>query len=179
MNEPVHSDAVQILYGIFYSPSTGLAWSIRRKAAREIAAKEGSGYIAAKNHGAVIKLHRAAWTAINGPIPADMVIDHINNDRQDNRLSNLRLVTKGENTRKFRKNSRNTSGLTGVFASGKRWSAIIKSDGSQRRIGTFDDRETAYLKYIERKIEAHGLLSISPLTRTEKTAHLFALLPST
>lgn len=42
-------------------------------------------------------IHRLVWEAFNGAIPEGMEIDHINNDRSDNRLENLRLVTKSEN----------------------------------------------------------------------------------
>lgn len=44
-----------------------------------------------------ISIHRLIWETFNGPIPDDMVIDHIDGNRQNNKLSNLRLITQGEN----------------------------------------------------------------------------------
>lgn len=44
-------------------------------------------------------VHRLIWEAFNGEIPEGMQIDHINNDRTDNRLENLQLVTCSENNR--------------------------------------------------------------------------------
>lgn len=42
--------------------------------------------------------HRIIWEAVNGPIPPDLEIDHVNGKRNDNRISNLDLVTRRENT---------------------------------------------------------------------------------
>ena len=41
--------------------------------------------------------HRVMWEVFNGKIPEGMEIDHINTDRLDNRIDNLRLVTPSEN----------------------------------------------------------------------------------
>lgn len=43
-------------------------------------------------------VHRIVWIMINGDIPDGMEIDHINRDRYDNRIENLRLVTKSQNS---------------------------------------------------------------------------------
>jgi len=46
------------------------------------------------------RLHRFIWEAFNGQIPTDMTIDHIDGDKVNNRLNNLQLLTRGENTSK-------------------------------------------------------------------------------
>lgn len=46
------------------------------------------------------KMHRIIWIAAKGVVPAGYCIDHINNDKQDNRLSNLQLLTPVENSHK-------------------------------------------------------------------------------
>jgi len=46
------------------------------------------------------RLHRLVWEAFNGAIPDGMVVDHINFNRADNRLSNLQLLSRGDNARK-------------------------------------------------------------------------------
>ena len=45
----------------------------------------------------VVSAHRYVWFHFNGPIPNDKVIDHINRNRTDNRLENLRCVSHSEN----------------------------------------------------------------------------------
>lgn len=46
------------------------------------------------------RIHRIIWIAAHGVIPEGYVIDHINNDKKDNRLSNLQLLTPEENSHK-------------------------------------------------------------------------------
>ena len=48
------------------------------------------------------RLHRIVWIAANGVVPDGYVIDHINNDKTDNRLANLQLLTPSDNSTKAR-----------------------------------------------------------------------------
>ena len=48
-------------------------------------------------------VHRFVWECFNGIIPGDKVIDHINDDKEDNRLCNLQLLTQQDNCRKSAK----------------------------------------------------------------------------
>ena len=45
-------------------------------------------------------IHRLIWEAFNGPIPDGLTIDHIDNDKTNNRLDNLQLLTNAENNSK-------------------------------------------------------------------------------
>jgi len=56
------------------------------------------------------KLHRLVYEAYNGTIPDNMEIDHINNDKKNNNIDNLRLATRVENNcnRKVQKNNKST-----------------------------------------------------------------------
>jgi len=49
------------------------------------------------------RVHRIIWISANGVLPNGYVIDHINNDKTDNRLCNLQLLTSAQNSLKARK----------------------------------------------------------------------------
>lgn len=51
------------------------------------------------NHTKKCSIHRLVWEAFNGPIPEDMQVNHINENKTDNRLENLNLLTSGDNHR--------------------------------------------------------------------------------
>lgn len=48
-------------------------------------------------------LHRLVWSSFMGDIKPSVVIDHRNNEKEDNRLSNLQLLSRKENTEKWHK----------------------------------------------------------------------------
>jgi len=58
-------------------------------------------------------IHRIIWELFNGEIPEDMVIDHIDGDTQNNKISNLRLVSRAINQRNCKK-GKNSGEVTGV-----------------------------------------------------------------
>jgi hypothetical protein len=60
-------------------------------------------------------VHRAVWEYHNGDIPSGYEIDHIDHNRQNNCLENLRLVTRRENLRNQSLKKRNKTGRIGVF----------------------------------------------------------------
>lgn len=78
--------------------------------------------------------HRIIWEMVYGECPD--VIDHINGDKHDNRLVNLRNVDRAENMRNRKLNKRNKSGINGVSTrkDGK-WLVVIRT----KYIGLFDN----------------------------------------
>ena len=83
-----------------YDPETGvLTWKVnhRRVRAGSIAGwLDSSGYRYVGVEGSKFKAHRIAWFLYHGEQPPEM-IDHINRDRADNRIANLRSVTRSQN----------------------------------------------------------------------------------
>ena len=76
------------------------------KEPRELCGSEVRGYLVVNIRNGETKMqchiHRIVWIAANGVIPEGYVVDHINNDKKDNRLTNLQLLTPGENSTKAR-----------------------------------------------------------------------------
>ena len=74
-----------------------------------------------------------------------MVIDHINGDSFDNRIDNLRLITRAENSKNKKVAINNTSGHVGVLLCKKsnKWRAFINSNGNQIHVGTYEDKAKA------------------------------------
>jgi hypothetical protein len=99
-----------------------------------------SVYYAGRNY----KAHRIAWLLYVGTWPVGQ-IDHINGDRSDNRIANLRDVTSAENQKNTKIDKRNTSGVSGVRwrEDRKCWEASIRQGGSLVFLGRFDDFDTA------------------------------------
>lgn len=105
--------------------------------------------------GRFYKAHRLAWFYVHGKWPDQ--IDHINGDRTDNRLCNLRNVTSQQNTQNQRKPHRNNKlGLLGVvMRPNGRYQAEIRVDGRKRYLGTFDTPNEAGEAYLRAKRDFH------------------------
>lgn len=92
--------------------------------------------------------HRVAWQLYYGRAP-EQNIDHINRDKVDNRLVNLRLCDQTQNQGNYPMRSNNKSGVRGVHWSEhhKKWVAQIRQHGKTRRIGGFHDIADAAKAY--------------------------------
>lgn len=94
--------------------------------------------------------HRVIWLYVHGYWPPGE-IDHINCNRTDNRIANLRLANRSQNASNARKSKNNTSGFKGVGLHkhhGKyRWRAAISIDGKQKTLGHRDTPDEAYKLY--------------------------------
>ena len=86
----------------------------------------------------VYHAHRIIWAMEYGDWP-DKEIDHVDGDKTNNRLSNLRVVDRVENGRNLSIASNNTSGVTGVSWNKQRnkWTVRIKANGYYHYLGLF------------------------------------------
>lgn len=106
-------------------------------------------------------VHRLmALTFIDNPEKKSFV-DHINNNRSDNDLINLRWATNTENQQNSKLSSKNTSGYKGVCfdKSCNKWKASIRIDGIKIHIGNFKTIEEAKLARITRANEVFGVFT--------------------
>jgi hypothetical protein len=89
--------------------------------------------------GKLILAHRAIWVFHNGEIPEGMEIDHINGNPSDNRIENLRLCTRSQNTMNTKINCKNKTGVKGIIWNklNKNWRGRLNCDKKVIEIGSF------------------------------------------
>lgn len=146
---------------IAYDARTGLfTWSTRRRRGVRFGSVAGSlketGYIYISILGMPRRASRLAWFYETGAWPTGH-IDHINGNRSDNRICNLRDVTETVNHQNQRRpQTGNKSGYLGVYKNRRRWSARIDAHGVSHHIGTFDTPEIAHAAYLDMKRILHA-----------------------
>lgn len=149
-----------------YEPETGvITWKPGRKWAKKKPGEPlgcsdgGKGYrviyITTRGKYRQFRAHRLAWLIYYGSWP-DGEIDHINHDKTDNRIENLRCVPLAINQQNRGKSSRNTSGYTGVhYCTRKRgWIAQYSLSSKKIQVGKFDSAEEANDAVIKARAEA-------------------------
>lgn len=146
-----------------YNSETGIfTWKVRKGVRGKVGAVTGTlskyrGYLDIKIDGVLYPAHRLAWLYVYGKMP-DNLIDHIDCDRVNNRISNLREATHSENLRNTGRTVVNTSGFKGVSLhkmTGK-WQARVGVNRTRKYLGLFDTPEEAFIAYQAAAQELHG-----------------------
>ena len=101
-----------------------------------------SGYAVHYEDRRTIFMHRLIMNA-----PPHLQVDHINQNRLDNRRENLRFATRSQNQANKGRQVNNTSGYKGVSFRAGKWEARIRVAGGRLQLGRFDDPVTAALIY--------------------------------
>lgn len=117
------------------------------------------GYLYGKIHGKNYLAHRVLWALEYGRWP-EINLDHIDQNKKNNALSNLRETDSPQNARNKPAYKNSTSGDTGVSRTRKgRWRSYVGVDYAQRHLGVFDTKEEAVLA----RRRAQQELGFSPL----------------
>lgn len=142
-----------------YDSETGLfTWAKKIPHSKSVAQAGGlcsQKYWRIKINKRSYKAHRLAWLYAFGEFPQGQ-IDHINGNRSDNRLCNLRLASNAENQMNRAKAAvTNNSGFLGVNFNKEvgKFAARIQSNGKRIHLGYFDSPEDASSAYIVMKTE--------------------------
>lgn len=130
-------------------------WNGRFAGKQAFTAKNTGGYFHTKINDRVYLAHRVAWVIQFGEWPN--IIDHINGRVDDNRICNLRNVSKSANGRNRRISSNNASGFSGVsFRSDQgKWHAAGGDGKKRRHLGLYDTKSEAVKARAEFEI-SHG-----------------------
>ena len=108
------------------------------------------GYIRLELDGVDYRAHRIIWKMVHGFEPPD-ALDHIDGDKLNNRIENLRGATHSQNQMNKRCHRSNKSGFKGIFAhhakSHQAWQAQIKANRKTYCLGTFRTPELAHAAY--------------------------------
>lgn len=129
---------------MFKRPRDEKTWNTKYSGKPACITAHNGGYLQCGLSGKSYLAHRIAWAIFFGTWP-DGEIDHINGNRTDNRIKNLRAVSSSENSKNSSVPRTNTSGVVGVYWNTRdaRWLAQIKVSRKQIYLGQFRDFDDA------------------------------------
>ncbi len=144
-----------------YNAETGVvSWAkISKQSSMVVGQRAGSvkanGYIRIQIGKNMIQAHRVAWALHYGVWPTGS-IDHINRNRADNRISNLRECSHAENMMNRGASYNNKTGLKGVSRQKGGYRASIGVGGKNIKLGSYGTPEQAFFAYVEAAKHYHG-----------------------
>jgi len=162
---PVHSKLKQerLKELLAYNQTTGeFSWLKPRKGVKtgvRIGCDNGHGYLRITVDGDSYYAHRLAWIYVYGDDP-DKQIDHINGNRSDNSIANLRHVSPSENQfNRHGAQANSKSGMIGVswHKKASKWQAHIKAKGKRLYLGLYESEEDASAAYQSAKRHFHTI----------------------
>lgn len=128
----------------FYTARRCAAWNAIYAGEEALNRNHNQGYRAGAILNRTYLAHRVVWAFVHGQWPEDE-IDHLDGCRSNNRIGNLRTVSRCDNMRNRQLSTKNTSGVMGVYWAphAKKWRAEIKTDEARIHLGYFNDKALA------------------------------------
>jgi hypothetical protein len=149
MSDPPSSNELKKL--LEYNQETGIfTWKQGRYAGKKAGFTRSDGYVQIKIKNTPHLAHRLAWLYVTGQLPL-LFIDHIDHDRANNVFTNLREVTKSENSQNVKRK--------GFNKRKERYDARIMVKGVSKFLGYFDTQEEAKQAYLTAKKTLHPVAS--------------------
>ena len=148
-----------------YNPDTGIfTWIKKPSHPVKVGQKAGSidyarGYFRISFKGYLYLTHRLAYYMYHGIDPLEKLIDHIDGDKINNKINNLRLASKSQNSmNRSILGSNNNSGVIGVnwVKRDRKWCARVTVDGFIKHLGLFINKEDAIKARKEGEIKYFG-----------------------
>jgi hypothetical protein len=159
-----HAEVIKAHVGRFiYCEDGRLLWAEnygpRARKGCEVGSTDTHGYRQVNIDGSMVLVHRVIWYMHHGTFPEQ--VDHINRDRRDNRIENLRASNNTLNTQNSGIRKDNKSGTPGVHL-GKdgKWRVRIRVNGKRIHLGSYHNLNEASSKYMEAKKIYHPHASI-------------------
>lgn len=147
-----------------YDPEVG-AFLRRKPTGRPVGGQDRDAYRTLAIDGRIYRQHRLAWLYVSGRWPVAQ-LDHVNGNRQDNRIANLRECSNSENRQNLGKYRKSTGLPTGVhfLKETARYRANLGHNRKLLYLGTFDTPELAHAAYLAAKSELH---TFNPVPRRQ------------
>ncbi len=141
-----------------------LFWIDGMRAGKEAGYLMPDGYKRLAFGGKGYPTHRIIYSLSKGKIPDGMVIDHINQKKDDNRIENLRAVSHSENSKNIGLQSNNTSGVNGVRLDKKtqKYKTYIIINGKNKHLGYYNTIDEAKKARLAAEIKYANIKPITP-----------------
>lgn len=145
-----------------YNKDTGIfTWKINKSRLAKIGNIAGSlhnnGYYSICINNKQYLAHRLAWLYISGEMPKNN-IDHIDNNKINNKINNLREATKSQNEFNTKLRNNNSSGFKGVCLDKRKnlWYSSSCINNKRTFLGCFKTAQLASVAYINFTKKHHG-----------------------
>lgn len=163
-NQATEMPSAELLKSILdYDATSGvLTWKVNKQGQTKkgmiAGGRHSRGYISIGINGKLYLAHRIIWFMCYGVDPKDNQIDHINLNRSDNRIANLRIADSIQNRTNTKVRKHSKSGIKGIrkYKDTNRWQARISINKKEHVIGYFDTPEEAHAAFCKKSEEVRG-----------------------